>query len=160
MAQFFKDGSKRLPSGNHFEDFILAREHHIGFFTLINLGVGAKPLDDRTAFIPERNGTNEKPAILSVKTPNAGLCIKGRSRHSDVRPILNKSAYFVEVDRVAPTPTASRFLGKPGIIKPLLIAEDVVTICSSAPSLYRQRVNDGAELDFRRLHFFASLFQI
>src|ERR1700722_16906497 len=140
MAQLFKDGSKRLPSGNHFEDFILAREHGIGFFTLINLGVGAKPLNDGTAFILERNGTNEKPAILSVKTPKASLRIKGCSGHSDERPIFNKGAYIVDVDRVAPTPTARRFLGKTGIIKALLVAEDVVTICSSTPSMYGQSV--------------------
>src|SRR5262245_14337827 len=105
---------------------------------VINIRIGAEPLDDLAVRIPERHGSRLEPAVHSVIAANAVLdVVSFAGRHSPT-PGRKQRLTVVGVNLLQPVEAELLSFGDAGVSDKLRV--DVITssVCATGPDMLRQ----------------------
>jgi hypothetical protein len=81
----------------------------LGSFQVISVVASSIPLNNASLLISEWNVTKQKPAILAVNTPYAGLGLERLSRNQTRTPLPHDSSGILSMKSSAPPPALDLF---------------------------------------------------
>src|SRR5262245_11542341 len=126
-ALFLINGDNRVHrrGDDAIQPLLAFEQRPLGLLLIINVGVGAEPLDDLAARILERYGSRLEPAVHSVNSANAVLDIERLAgRHSPI-PVRKQRLTIVRVNLPQPVEAELLRFGDAGVSDKLRV--DVIT---------------------------------
>ena len=89
-AQSIQDGSERMAQGDHFQQAVLVCEQRFRPLTIFDVGGRSVPSDHFLVLVPDRDRTEEEPAILAVEPQQSGFSFARLSRGQRRAPGLDQ----------------------------------------------------------------------
>ena len=123
-----------------------------GTVQLVDLDVGAEPLEDRSRLIPDRNNACKKGAKDSIGSAQGEDHLEGLLRLNRVLPALDDGRENLRIVDRLPAPAFHRFGYRTGVLVPAAVVPEDRAIDVSHPGEGREGVDEGLEASFALLH--------